>query len=118
MTVPFVSFLPMEKELGDKLKEAFDRVMSNSWYIRGQEDETFEKASLEDMKNLRKVLKDLQLDLERTGYNESFLRNHLGEYIVLKWLEKNKDFADKNSKDAEEFFTHFNNIFSYISSIR
>ena len=77
--------------------------------------ETFEKASLEDMKNLRKVLKDLQLDLERTGYNESFLRNHLGEYIVLKWLEKNKDFADKNSKDAEEFFTHFNNIFSYVN---
>ena len=39
MKIPFVSFLPMEKEMGDKLREAFDRVLTNSWYIQGAEDE-------------------------------------------------------------------------------
>ena len=43
MNVPFVSFLPMEKELGFDLREAFERVYNRSWYIDGVEDETFEK---------------------------------------------------------------------------
>ena len=43
MKVPFVSFLPMEKELNDDLRDAFDRVFTRSWYIGGIEDETFEK---------------------------------------------------------------------------
>lgn len=42
--VPFVSFLPMEDELKHELHVAFDRVLKQSWYIRGQEDEAFEKA--------------------------------------------------------------------------
>ncbi|SFN78848.1 dTDP-4-amino-4,6-dideoxygalactose transaminase [Pseudobutyrivibrio sp. UC1225] len=42
--VPFVSFLPMERELESDLREAFERVFSNSWYIEGKEDEAFEKA--------------------------------------------------------------------------
>jgi dTDP-4-amino-4,6-dideoxygalactose transaminase len=42
MKVPFVSFLPMEKELNKELHEAFERVLFNSWYIEGKEDENFE----------------------------------------------------------------------------
>ena len=44
MKIPFVSFLPMEKELDKDLRAAFERVFSNSWYIDGKEDEAFEKA--------------------------------------------------------------------------
>ena len=44
MKVPFVSFLPMEKELNGDLRAAFDRVFTRSWYIDGEEDKTFEKA--------------------------------------------------------------------------
>lgn len=44
MKVPFVSFLPMEKELNDEIREAFDRVFTRSWYIEGAEDELFEKS--------------------------------------------------------------------------
>ena len=44
MNVPFVSFLPMEKELESDLREAFNRVFTRSWYIEGQEDAAFEKA--------------------------------------------------------------------------
>ena len=44
MKVPFVSFLPMERELNDALRGAFDRVFDRSWYIEGVEDEAFEKA--------------------------------------------------------------------------
>ena len=44
MKIPFVSFLPMEKELNDEIRSAFDRVLTRSWYICGEEDEAFEKA--------------------------------------------------------------------------
>ena len=44
MKVPFVSFLPMERELDIDLRAAFDRVFTRSWYIGGVEDEEFEKA--------------------------------------------------------------------------
>ncbi len=47
MKVPFVSFLPMEKELNTELRNAFDRVFRSSWYIEGKEDEIFEKAFAE-----------------------------------------------------------------------
>lgn len=44
MKVPFVSFLPMEKELDKELRHAFERVYDRSWYIEGIEDQEFEKA--------------------------------------------------------------------------
>ncbi len=44
MNIPFVSFVPMEKELDLELREAFERVYTRSWYIEGKEDENFEKA--------------------------------------------------------------------------
>lgn len=44
MKIPFVSFLPMEKELGEQLRGAFERVFSRSWYIEGKEDKKFEEA--------------------------------------------------------------------------
>ena len=47
MNVPFVTFQPMEKELESGLREAFDRVFRRSWYIKGCEDEAFEKAFAE-----------------------------------------------------------------------
>ncbi len=47
MRIPFVSFLPMEKELNNDLRDAFNRVFMRSWYIEGVEDEAFEKAFAE-----------------------------------------------------------------------
>lgn len=47
MIVPFVSFLPMERELNTELKNAFNRVLSQSSYINGIEDTKFEKAFAE-----------------------------------------------------------------------
>lgn len=44
VTVPFVSFRPMERELDADLRGAFARVLDNSWYISGREDAAFEKA--------------------------------------------------------------------------
>ncbi len=44
MSIPYVSFHPMEKELENDLRAAFDRVFSHSWYIAGEEDTSFEKA--------------------------------------------------------------------------
>ena len=43
MKVPFVTFLPMEKELKPDLVEAFNRVFTRSWYIEGVEDDEFEQ---------------------------------------------------------------------------
>jgi dTDP-4-amino-4,6-dideoxygalactose transaminase len=47
MKIPFVSFLPLEHELDNDLRAAFDRVYTNSWYIEGKEDEAFEQAFAE-----------------------------------------------------------------------
>lgn len=47
MKVPFVSFRPMEKELNEVLRGAFERVFDRSWYIDGAEDAAFEKAFAE-----------------------------------------------------------------------
>lgn len=47
MKVPFVSFLPMERELDADLRAAFERVFTRSWYISGVEDCGFEKAFAE-----------------------------------------------------------------------
>lgn len=47
MEVPFVSFLPLERELNSDLHAAFDRVFTRSWYIGGEEDVSFEKAFAE-----------------------------------------------------------------------
>lgn len=44
MKVPFVSFVPMEEELESGIRESFERVFNNSWYIGGDEDKKFEKA--------------------------------------------------------------------------
>lgn len=47
MKIPFVTFLPMEKELNDELRGSFERVFTRSWYIGGVEDEAFEKMFAE-----------------------------------------------------------------------
>lgn len=47
MKVPFVSFLPMEHELNQDIRDAFERVFTRSWYVEGVEDEAFEKAFAE-----------------------------------------------------------------------
>lgn len=43
MKVPFVTFRPMEEELGNELRSAFEEVLDASWYIGGKEGELFEK---------------------------------------------------------------------------
>ena len=45
VTVPFVSFRPMERELDADLRGAFARVLDNSWYIGGREDAASGTAS-------------------------------------------------------------------------
>ena len=47
MKVPFVSFLPIEKELSNDIRDAFERVFTRSWYIEGIEDKEFERAFAE-----------------------------------------------------------------------
>lgn len=47
MKVPFVSFIPMERELDKDIRAAFERVYTRSWYIAGAEDEAFENAFAE-----------------------------------------------------------------------
>jgi dTDP-4-amino-4,6-dideoxygalactose transaminase len=44
MKVPFVTFKPLEKELDQEIRGAFERVYTNSWYVEGKEDEKFEEA--------------------------------------------------------------------------
>lgn len=44
MKVPFMSLLPLEKEMQPDLHSAFERVYKNSWYIGGPEDMEFEKS--------------------------------------------------------------------------
>lgn len=44
MKVPFVSFLPLEREIDKEIRDAFERVFKRSWYIEGEEDKAFEKA--------------------------------------------------------------------------
>lgn len=44
MKVPFVTFIPLEKELSDDINRAFERVLNSSWYIGGKEDSSFEEA--------------------------------------------------------------------------
>ena len=44
MKIPFVSFLPMERELDRELRDAFNRVYKASWYIEGKEDKSFEES--------------------------------------------------------------------------
>ncbi|MDY2606909.1 MAG: DegT/DnrJ/EryC1/StrS family aminotransferase, partial [Lachnospiraceae bacterium] len=43
MKVPFLSFIPMEKELEKEIRGAFERVLDSSWYIGGAEDKDFEE---------------------------------------------------------------------------
>ncbi len=44
MKIPFVTFVPMEKELDSDIRDAFNRVFSRSWYIEGEEDGAFEDS--------------------------------------------------------------------------
>ena len=44
MKIPFVTFLPLERELEGNIRNAFDRVFTRSWYIEGIEDKAFEEA--------------------------------------------------------------------------
>lgn len=43
MSIPFVSFKPMEIELDKEIRAAFDRVFTRSWYIEGEEGKNFEE---------------------------------------------------------------------------
>ena len=47
MSIPFASFIPMEKELDGELREAFERVLHSSWYISGNEVKNFEQKFAE-----------------------------------------------------------------------
>ena len=47
MKIPFVTFKPLEAELDKKIRDAFERVYTRSWYIDGVEEENFEKSFAE-----------------------------------------------------------------------
>ena len=69
--IPFVSFVPLEKEIEQDLRAAFERVLENSWYIQGKEDEKFEEhlvnaineAILEVNKCTQQELQDILLSM-------------------------------------------------------
>lgn len=42
--IPFVSLIPLERELEKDIRAAFERTFTSSWYIRGKEGELFEKV--------------------------------------------------------------------------
>ena len=42
MQVEFASFGPMHEEIREELKAAMERVMDESWFIRGKECTSFE----------------------------------------------------------------------------
>lgn len=44
MVVQFVDLKPLEKELEKELKSAFERVLATSMYVKGEENDCFEKA--------------------------------------------------------------------------
>ena len=44
MQIPFASLKPMEARLNEQLRNAFERVFSESWYIRGSELALFERS--------------------------------------------------------------------------
>ena len=44
MKIPFVSFVPLQRELDSDLRDAFNRVYENSWYILGDECKQFESS--------------------------------------------------------------------------
>lgn len=75
MNIPFVSFVPMERELDQELRAAFERVYARSWYIQGVEDETFEKefakyCSTECCVGVGNGLDALMLSLKALGIHE------------------------------------------------
>ena len=75
MQVPFVTFLPMERELHEDLREAFHRVLARSWYIEGIEDELFEHSFAEQCESQYCVgvgngLDALMLALKALGIGE------------------------------------------------
>ena len=75
MNIPFVSFLPMEKELSKELLDAFQRVFERSWYIDGEEDDSFEKAfatycGVKNCIGVGNGLDALSLTLEALGIGE------------------------------------------------
>lgn len=43
MNIPYSSFLPVEREWNTEIREAFERVLKSSRYIRGEEGRKFEK---------------------------------------------------------------------------
>lgn len=43
MKIPFATFVAMHNEVEDKMREAFERVYKNSWFIQGREVEAFEE---------------------------------------------------------------------------
>ena len=47
MRIQFVTFKPLENELDEDIRDAFERVYMRSWYIEGEEDDAFEKAFAE-----------------------------------------------------------------------
>lgn len=44
INVPFVDLRPLERELAEGIRSAFERVLNASWYIRGSECAAFEQA--------------------------------------------------------------------------
>lgn len=76
MDIPFVSFKPLENELEDKIREAIDRVIDQSWYILGREDEGFENKfaeyiGVDGCVGVGNGLDALTLSLKALGINEN-----------------------------------------------
>ena len=85
VTVPFVSFRPMERELDADLRGAFARVLDNSWYIEGKEDAAFEAAFADSLR--RSLRKSIQLAGGMTKAEQKARKNNnTGYHRAKEWF--------------------------------
>ena len=76
--IPFVSFVPLEKEIHQELRTAFERVLENSWYIHGKENQEFVTKDAEEKqartmwgtmaRNIRNAVEGVSKGFEKAMY--------------------------------------------------
>ena len=115
MKVPFVTFKPLEKELDQKLRNAFERVYSSSWYIEGKEDEAFEKRMSGKTPDLpllggeaigHVLIKAISNSIERFQNADEFINalklavEDTSPELLNEKINVKRDFSSKNTEES------------------